>query len=74
MVDVVDEPDGDAALRRARERVVDDLLEAVRQAEVVDRDLEGLAGRRDELGEGVRGVLRGLAAVGQRAELYRAAF
>jgi hypothetical protein len=74
MVEVVGEPDVDAAFRGADERVPDDRLEWIRQADVVDRDFERLLCRRDEAGERVRDVLRRLAAVGERPDLYRAAF
>jgi hypothetical protein len=59
---------------RAGERILHDRGERVRQAEVVDGDLERPLGCTDEFGERVRGVFRGLPAVGERAQLYRAAF
>ncbi len=74
MVEVVGEPDVDTARSRADERVPDDGLQRIRQPEGVDRDLERFLGRREETGERVRNVLRRLAAVGERPELYRAAF
>jgi hypothetical protein len=40
VVDVVREPDGDAALRGSDERAFDDLLQVVGKMEVVDGDLE----------------------------------
>jgi len=73
MVDVVGEPDLDPARGGVDERALDDRREGIRQPEVVDRDLERLLGRRDEAGERVRDVLRRLAAVGERPDLYRAA-
>lgn len=69
MVDVVGEPDGDAARGRVREGAVDDRVERCGEVEVVDRDLERVLRLRDEAGERVRGVLGRLAAVGQGAEL-----
>jgi hypothetical protein len=74
IVDVVGEPDLDPAARRVREGAADDPGERVRQADVVDRDLERFLRRRDETGERMRDLLRRLAAVGERRDLYRAAF
>jgi hypothetical protein len=42
--------------------------------EVVDRDLERSPRVGEPGGERIRGLLRGLPAVRQRAKLYRAAF
>ena len=74
MVDVVGEPDLDPARGGVDEGALDDRCERVRQPEVVDRDLERLLGGRDEAGERVGDVLRRLAAVGERPDLYLAAF
>ena len=74
MVDVVGEPHGDAALCRAGECSFDDLREVVGEVEVVDRDLERVLRGGDEVGEGLGRLLGGLAAVGERAKLYRGAF
>ena len=73
MVDVVREANRDTAFDRVRERAADDRRERLGQPHVVDRDLERVARRRDPVGEGVRDLLRRLAAVGERADLYRAA-
>ena len=69
MVDVVGEPDRDAAGGRVGERAVDDRVERRRQVEVVDRDLERPLGRGDEGRQRVGRVLGGLTAVDQGAEL-----
>ncbi len=68
MVEVVREPDRDAALLRGPQRVTDDRDEVRRQVQVVDGDLEGLLGRGEELGELMGGPLGRLAAVDQRAD------
>jgi len=41
---------------------------------VVDRDLERVLGRSDEVRERVRGLFGGLAAVDERADVYCAVF
>ena len=68
MVEVVRESHGDAALLGVHERTADDVVELLRQAVVVDRDLERLLRGAEEVGEGVRRLLGRLAAVGQRAD------
>jgi hypothetical protein len=68
MVDVVREPQGDAALLRVPKRSADDGDEVVRQVQVVDRDVERARRRSEEACERVRGVGGRLAAVGQRAD------
>jgi hypothetical protein len=73
-VEVVRKPDRDAAARRADERVADDCGDRVRQAQVVDRDVDGVLRRREPVGEQVTDLLRRLPAVGERADVYRAAF
>jgi hypothetical protein len=74
LVEVVGEPDIDAARCSVRERTANDRGQRVRQPDVVDRDLECALRLRDPVREQVRDLLRRLAAVGERAELYRAAF
>ena len=74
MVEVVGEPDVDAARGGAFQRIADDRRERIGQPDVVDRDLERVLRGRDEVGERVCGLFRRLAAVGERPELYRAAF
>jgi hypothetical protein len=74
VVEVVRETDRDAACSGLRECVADDLRERVGQPDVVDRDLERVLRLRDPVREQVRDLVRRLAAVGQRRELYRAAF
>ena len=56
MVDVVDQPDRDAALLRADERLLDDLRRVVVQSDVVERQLEARASGAEELGDLVRDV------------------
>ena len=73
-VDVVGEADGDPARGGPGQRVADDRADGVGKVDVVDRDLERVLRLRDEVGERVRRVLGGLAAVGERADVYRAVF
>src|SRR5438046_3067508 len=69
-VDVVRKTYGDAALRSSVQRAAHDLREGVRQPDVVDRDLEGLLGGGDEVGERLCRALGRLAAVYERERLY----
>lgn len=71
MVDVVREPDGDAAFVRGAQRAADRRLEIVGQVQVVDRDVERVLRGADEVGERLRGLGGRLAAVGQRADFDR---
>jgi hypothetical protein len=71
MVDVVREPECDAASGCGAQRADDDRHEVVREIEVVDRDVERVLRRGDELGQRVRGVGGRLAAVDQRADFDR---
>jgi hypothetical protein len=68
VVDVVGEPYTDAALVRVGERSFDDRRQLRRQVDVVDRDLERVLRDVEEVGERVRDVGGGLAAVRQRAD------
>jgi hypothetical protein len=68
-VQVVDEPDVNAALVRADERITDDVVGPVLQPDVVERELEGLARAVDERRDLLRDVQRRLAAVGERVNL-----
>jgi hypothetical protein len=54
---------------RADERVLDHLCRVVVQADVVEGELERLAGRLDEGRDLVRDVERGLPAVGEGVNL-----
>jgi hypothetical protein len=63
MVDVVREPHVHAARGRARQRALDDPGQRIRQADVVDRDLERSLCRIDEVRERLRRALGRLAAV-----------
>ena len=74
VVEVVREAHRDSAVGGAGEGVRHDRRERVRQADVVDRDLERLLCRAQPRCERMCGVLGGLAAVDERAKLYRAAF
>ena len=71
MVDVVREPDRDAAFVRGAQRTADRRREIVRQVEVVDRDVERVLRGAEEASERLRGVGGRLAAVGQRADFDR---
>jgi len=71
MVDVVDEPDGDAAPRGRAESAADDPRQVLGKVVVVDRDVQRALRRADEGGERVGGVDGLLAAVGQRADVDR---
>ena len=72
MVDVVDEPDRDAALLCADERARDDLGSLVVETDVVERELERPLGCVQELGDLACNVGGGLAAVAVRPELDHA--
>ena len=69
MVDVVDEPHGDAALLRVGQRRLDDLGGLVVQANVVERELEARSGGAEELRHLLCDLDRGLAAVAVEPEL-----
>jgi hypothetical protein len=70
MVDVVRELHLDPACGGLRQSADDDLRERIRQPEVVDRDRERPARGREPLGERVGDLLRRLAAVAERPDLY----
>jgi hypothetical protein len=74
VVDVVREPDGDAALRGSDERALDDLLQVVGEMEVVDGDLERRRRGADEVRERAGRALRGLRSVGERLDVDQDAF
>ena len=69
VVDVVDEPHGDASILGAEERSLDDLRRLVVQPDVVERELEALLRGVEELGHLVRDVDGGLAAVAVEPKL-----
>ena len=71
MVDVVREPQGNAARVCTPQCSSDDGDEVVGQVQVVDRDVERALRRSEEGGERVRSVGGRLAAVGQRADFDR---
>jgi hypothetical protein len=71
MVEVIRQPDCDAARVGVAQRAADDRGEIVRQMQVVDRDVERVLRGADESGERVRGLGGRLAAVGQRADFDR---
>jgi hypothetical protein len=68
IVDVVREPNGDAAVVRAAQRSADDRDEVVRKVQVVDRDVERVLRGGEEAGQRIRGVDGRLAAVDQCAD------
>ena len=72
MVDVVDEPHGDAALLRAKQGAGDDLRCVVVEPDVVERELEARLRSAEELGDLVCDVEGGLAAVAVEPELDQA--
>ena len=72
MVDVVDEPHGDAALLRRDQRAGDDLRRLVVEPDVVERELEARLRGAEELGDLVCDVDGGLAAVAVEPELDHA--
>jgi hypothetical protein len=63
------EPDGDASPGRVLERPGDEPLGLVREAEVVDRDVERALRGGDEVGERAPDLERRLAAVGECPDL-----
>lgn len=69
MVDVVRQPDGDAALAGALEGIPDDLRRRVVEPDVVERDVERALGAVDEVGDRLRDLRRGLPAVRQLADV-----
>jgi len=69
VLEVVGEPNADAARGGVRERVAQDGAGGIRQPDVVDRDVEAVLCGREPVGEGVEDLLRGLAPVGEGAEL-----
>ena len=72
VVDVVDDPHRDAALVRRADRAADDLRGLVEQVEVVVRQVERALRAREELGDRLRDLDGGLAALAVRAELDHA--
>ena len=72
MVDVVDEPDDDAALLRLDQGLGDERGCLVVEADVVERELECPLGGAQELGDLACDVGGGLAAVAVRPELDHA--
>ncbi len=69
VVDVVGKPHAHATLVRADERVLDDLPGLVLEPDVVEREVERLARRVQELGHLVGDVDRALTAVAVEADL-----
>jgi hypothetical protein len=72
VVDVVDEPDGDAAAVGVEQRVLDDLGGVVVEANVVEGQIETPLGGAQELGHLTSDVDGGLAAVAVRSDLDHA--
>jgi hypothetical protein len=69
VVDVVGEPNRDAALGGADERVADGVADGTGEPEVVERDVERLLCAVEEVDDGAPDLVGGLAAVGERADL-----
>jgi hypothetical protein len=69
LVQVVDQPDMDAALVRADECAADDVARLVLQSDVVERQFECLLRAVDERRDLARDVGRRLAAVGERVNV-----
>ena len=69
MGDVVEEAYGDAALCGREERGEDEPAGVGLEADVVDREIEGLLRLREKAGEQPRDVRGALSSVGQRGEL-----
>ena len=67
MVDVVRQADRDAPVPGALECVADDVGRRVVQADVVERDVEAVLGRVDELGDRLRDLGGVLSPVRERA-------
>jgi hypothetical protein len=74
LVDVVGEADGDAAVGGADECALERLGERIREPQVVDRDVECRLSLVEPVGKKARDLFRRLAAVGERMDVYRAAF
>ena len=66
--DVVEKPDGDAALRCGEERREDERARVRLEADVVERNVERRARLREEAGDLARDVRGALASVGQRRD------
>lgn len=71
MVDVIGEANWDIAVAGSLEGAPDDLLRLVVEPDVVERDVEAVLGRVDELGDRLRDLGRRLSAVSQRADVDR---
>jgi hypothetical protein len=74
VVDVVREADRNAAVGGAGKCAFERVGERIGQPQVVDRDVECLLRLREPVREQTRDVIRRLAAVGERVDVYRAAF
>ena len=74
MVEVVGQPDLDAARGGAFQGIADNRRQRIGQPDVVNGDLERVLRGRDEVGERMCSLFRRLAAVGERPDLYLAAF
>jgi hypothetical protein len=71
VVDVVGEANGDPALACALERAADDLRARVVEPDVVERQVERVLGRVDEVRDRLRDLGRGLPAVRQGPDVDR---
>ena len=73
-VEVVEQADVDPAPRRLAQRPGDDLAGGIGQADVVEGELERLAGAEHEPGHRLGHILGPLAAVGERMDPHRQGF
>jgi hypothetical protein len=74
LVQVVDEPDVNAAVVRADECVADDVVGPVFQPDVVERELKGFTRTVDELRDPARDVQRCLTSIGERVNVDQGCF
>jgi hypothetical protein len=69
VVDVVREPDRDAAPCGSEERVLDDLGDRRAKADIVEGDVEAALRAFQEVSDRVRDLVGALTAVGQRPDV-----
>jgi hypothetical protein len=74
LVEVVGKPYRDAAVDRTEDRAFDRVGERFGEPKVIDCDVEALLCLREPVREQASDVLSLLAAVGERVDVYRAAF
>ena len=69
MVDVVGQPDGNAARSGALEGAADDLRRRIMEPDVVERDVEAALGLVDEVGDRLGDLRSSLPAIAKRADV-----